>query len=297
MLAIEPQAGPAPVVQVISHAQRSFDLNVYEMTSKAVERALRQVCQRGVRVRVMIETKPYRAHRLVNKEERALGGSCVHWKSAPARFERRYVFDHAKYVVADAGTAHASAELGTANFTWSAFHRNREYLWTTHRHAVTHSLATIFEADWHRKRAGNGPRQHLVVSPGAAPAVLRLVNQSGPVEIEAEELGSAHRVMHALEHKGRQVELILPKRLTHYERKRARALKQAGVQIRLISSPYMHAKMIVGEHRAFIGSQNFSHSSLYKNREVGVVLGAKADLARLHKQFEADWRKAHDEQK
>ena len=292
MLAIEPNAGPAPVVEVISHARRSVDLNVYEMTSKAVERALQQDCRRGVRVRVMIETKPYRAHRLVKKERRALSGGCIHWKAAPSRFERRYVFDHAKYVVADAGTSHASAELGTANFTWSAFHRNREYLWTTQRHALTHSLETIFKADWQRGRAGNAPRRHLVVSPGAAPAMLRLIQQSGPVEIEAEELGSVHRVIAALEHKGQQVELILPKRLNHYERKRVRALKRAGVQVRLIGSPYMHAKMIVGEHRAFVGSQNFSHSSLYRNREVGVELAAKADLSRLHTQFEADWRKA-----
>lgn len=296
MLAIEPYAGATPVADVIRHARRVVDINVYEITSPGVFRAIDHACANGVRVRLILDTKPYRGRRILRREKRQLSQlphDCVHWKPAPNRFQGHYRFDHAKYVIADPGTAHAQAALGTANFTWSAFHRNREYIWTTHSRKLTAALADVFKADWHHRRAGSAPRHELVLSPGSAPVLLHVIQQKGPVEIEAEEMGSARRILRAIARKGRRVRIILPHRMGRYERRRVASLRHAGVQVRTISHPYMHAKMIVGSRLAFIGSENFSRSSLYKNREVGILLGSRTDLARLQRQFAKDWSRAH----
>jgi len=50
----------------------------------------------------------------------------------------------------------------------------------------------------------------------------------------------------------------------------------------------MHAKMIVGNHLAFIGSENFTQTSLEDNREMGVLLKGW-DTLKLEKQFHSDW--------
>ena len=55
-----------------------------------------------------------------------------------------------------------------------------------------------------------------------------------------------------------------------------RGLARAGVRVALPSDSggalYLHAKAIVADHRtAFVGSQNFSSSSLDDNRELGII--------------------------
>ena len=53
----------------------------------------------------------------------------------------------------------------------------------------------------------------------------------------------------------------------------------------------MHAKLIVGDRFAFLGSENFSWASLNRNREIGILLGPP-DARRLRDQCARDWRAA-----
>ncbi|MFA5732325.1 MAG: phospholipase D-like domain-containing protein [Acidithiobacillus sp.] len=55
MLYIEPHAGPAPMVQVITDARHTVDLNVYYLSSKPILSALRRAHARGVNVRVILD--------------------------------------------------------------------------------------------------------------------------------------------------------------------------------------------------------------------------------------------------
>jgi cardiolipin synthase len=69
------------------------------------------------------------------------------------------------------------------------------------------------------------------------------------------------------------------------------ALAAAGVEIRLASSLYIHAKLIVADgERAFIGSQNLSATSLDQNRELGIVVDDQVNLSRLTRTFAIDFR-------
>ena len=289
MLYVQPAASNAPIISVIERARHSIDLNVYYLSDRGILQSLADAVRRGVHVRIILDGRPYKmAPAKVQREfaeARATGASV---QQAPARFEARYVFDHAKYVC----SAHA-CEIGTANFDWSAFHRNREYLWVTRQPAIVTSARAVFDADWANTSAPAAARKWLVLSPGATQAIETMIAQPGPVEIESEEMGSDRQILQAIEAKGAQAQVILPESISSEDRRNAQALAAHGVQVRLMpkSAGYMHAKMVLGQQWTFIGSQNFSASSLDRNREMGVVLTG-ASVAPARTQFAADWNTA-----
>lgn len=292
MLYVEPQAGVQPVVQLISSARHSVDINAYLIDDRRVLDAIRADTHRGIVVRVVLENRPYGVHASWVQREFAhlvAAGAEVRW--APARFNHRFAYDHAKYIVDDGGAGETL--IGTANFTRSAFHDNREYLWITRNHAVGHALDAVFQADWSRRHAGQTPRKNpmLVISPGSEHRLLKVLEQPGPIDMESEEFGFVPRISHALERKGRLVKILLPPTLSHYDRNNLKPLRHNGVNVRFLAHPYLHAKMIVGKRLAFIGSQNISWTSLNHNREIGIILRGK-DADTLRAQFNRDWRHA-----
>jgi hypothetical protein len=220
MLYIEPHAGPAPIVQVITDARHTVDLNVYYLSSKPILSALRRAHARGVNVRVILDRHPYGIKPwMVRKEVRAVRetGATLRW--APSRFEAgagHYRFDHAKYVV----SGH-EVEIGTANFDWSAFHKNREYLHVTGNTAIVKAAQRVFDADWNDQKAGPYPHQVLVLSPGSAAQMIFVIDQPGPVDIESEEMGDDRTIISAIAAKGhaaRVDDLPFPQSLPEFQR-------------------------------------------------------------------------------
>lgn len=280
----EPQAGVRPVIAFIQRARGPLNINAYLMTDRRIIRAITQDVRRGIRVRILIDRRPYGGRPRGEIRRLRATGAQVHY--APARFTGRYRFDHAKYMVSG-----SSLELGTANLTWSAFHKNREYFDITRQSAIAHALHAVFTADWHNRPAGNAPRHTLVLSPGATPALVAAIRQPGGVCIESEELGKDRAILEALRAKGAQARLLLPVRLNRYDRHLAQGLTLDGVRVRYLAAPYLHAKLIVGRTKAFLGSENFTWTSLNRNREVGILLG-NPTAARLDRQCLRDWSAA-----
>jgi phosphatidylserine/phosphatidylglycerophosphate/cardiolipin synthase-like enzyme len=293
-LFIEPGAGSAPIVRFIETARHPVDIEVYYLSSRLILGAIAADHERGVPVRVIVDGRPYRmAHHLVAREIARLRASGALVRTASARFEGDYRFDHAKYAVSG-----GKALIGTANWDYSAFHRNREYLCTSDDPRLVQALHRVFMADWTDRRAGSmvrGLSRRLVLSPGAEPKLAAILGQPGPVEIEAEELGDDPALLRAIARKGALARVLLPAKLTSTDRANVLRLRRAGVQVRLLKVRpiYLHAKMIVGGSYGFIGSENISRSSLDANREVGVVMTAPATLASLRGEFRADWRCAN----
>ena len=290
-LYIEPHAGTGPIIAFIQQARGTLDINAYLATDRRVIQAITQDVRRGIRVRIVIDRRPYGGR--PRGEIARLRATGAQVRSAPARFTghgagkaRRYVFDHAKYMVSG-----RRAEIGTANLTWSAFHKNREYLDITRQPAITHALRAVFAADWHNRPAGNAPRQSLVLSPGATPALVAAIRQPGAVCIESEELGKDRAILNALRAKGAQARILLPSTLSQYGRRIAHGLAADGVRVRTLAAPYLHAKLIVGRTEAFLGSENFTWTSLNRNREAGILLG-NPTATRLDRQCLRDWSAA-----
>ncbi len=277
-LLAEPGAGATSYVDLIRGATHAVEVNSYLLTDHRVVAALIADARRGVRVRAIVAGNPYRDAAAMSQEQAEFRGSGVAIKTAPARFEGRYVFDHAKYVVADPGQSDQAAILGSSNLDYSGLGGgSREYDWKTKSAAVVAALDAVFRADWGGTKAGKVPRRTLVVSPGAQPALLGLIDHARRrLWIESEEMGDVPQVLAAIEARARagvQVEVVLPRSLSSTDRGNAAALKAAGAKVVLLDRPYPHAKLIVADDRVFLGSENFSRSSLDRNREVGIVLG------------------------
>lgn len=298
MLYVLPQDGPAPIVRFIEAARGPLVINNYFLDSRPILAAISDAVRRGVGVEVILEPHPYRISRaMVIREYHEVEATGAKVLSAPPRFATGRTFDHAKYAVS------ANAVLiGTANWDWSGMHKNREYIYVSHNPMLVHAMQHVALADIHDQQANipQGSPASLVLSPGPRGSVVSdlasLINQSGPVGIETEELQPNNPLMQVMENKGSQLNIVLPNKLSSREEEAVSELRSAGVHVETLASPYMHAKMIIGEKAGFIGSQNFSFTSLNENREVGVILTGRESLQVLSNEFAADYNAAAQNQ-
>jgi phosphatidylserine/phosphatidylglycerophosphate/cardiolipin synthase-like enzyme len=155
------------------------------------------------------------------------------------------------------------------------------------------AAAAIFAADWTRgEEPDPGP---LVVSPtNAREQLLALVHGARvSLDVYAEVLRDPQMLeaLAAAVERGVRVRIIVSPS-TDFAAEMEK-LAAAGVEIRLASSLYIHAKLIVADgERAFIGSQNLSATSLDQNRELGIVVDDPVNLSRLTRTFAIDFRAA-----
>ncbi len=280
---IEPGDGRAPLLDEIRAARRSIDLAVYIVTDDLILQALEEAQRRGVDVRVILEEQPFGGgggqDEIFARLERA--GIAVRWGNPVFRFT------HIKMMVVD----ETVAIIMNQNLTQSAFTTNREFGVVTNRPDAVQTAAAIFEADWTR---GGGPDPGpLIVSPtNARDQLLALVRGARvSLDLYAEVLRDPQLLdaLTAAVERGVRVRIIVSPSsdfATEME-----ALAAAGVEIRLASSLYIHAKLIVADgERAFIGSQNLSATSLDQNRELGIVVDDQVNLSRLTRTFAIDFR-------
>ena len=287
---VEPEAGATPLTSAIKGATRSVWVEVYLLTDSRVISALEDAEHRGVDVRVMIEEHPYGGD--VVSPQRTL--QTLQTAGINARFaDPAYYYTHAKMVIIDGATLYVlTANLTRSGLGGSSVARDREYgVIDTHGDEVAEATA-IFQADWNRTQ----PTLHdsnMVVSPvNSRATITALFTQTRTsLLIEDEEMYDSASIdaLIAAAKRGVDVRLILPG-ATEIEAADEARLKLGGVHLVYVSQPYIHAKAIVSDGRlAFIGSENFSETSLNQNREVGLLLADPTALATLTTTFERDW--------
>jgi phosphatidylserine/phosphatidylglycerophosphate/cardiolipin synthase-like enzyme len=271
------------------------DVNAYLLTDSAYVQDLRQIARRGIPVRIILAPNPYHDAAAIPEEKALLAGSGIPWHWAPVRFDAAYATDHAKYLIVNPGTPHALAIVGSPNGIWSAFGGyNAEDAIATTRPAITAALTQVFQADWAGRPAGPAPHHTLVLSPGAQSAFLTLLAGSGPIAVTAEELGDVPALYRALAAHGRQARLLVPASLltSRAAQRTVAFLRQAGVQVRTLRRPDVHAKCLITAQQTWVGSQNWSEPSLDNNREVGVVTPNLAIHAQALTWFHQLWGQA-----
>jgi phosphatidylserine/phosphatidylglycerophosphate/cardiolipin synthase-like enzyme len=72
-------------------------------------------------------------------------------------------------------------------------------------------------------------------------------------------------------------------------------LNDNGVQAKIITSLYIHAKMALADYNTtgqvvYLGSENFSNVSLDQNRELGILITEKPIIDWLESVFSQDWQ-------
>ncbi|MER3436185.1 MAG: hypothetical protein C4346_00290 [Chloroflexota bacterium] len=278
---VEPDDGRAPILDEIQAATRSIRLQVYLLSDQEIINALKQADRRGVDVRVMLEDAPYGG--AGNQPEVFVdlqrSGIEVRWAN-PA-----YRFMHIKTFIFDERVA----MIMNLNLTRSAFTRNREFGVITTRPGDVQQALAIFEADW--ARAPDPPDGPLVVSPSSSRTEIQNLLRSATtsLDIYAEVIADRQIVslLEQAERRGVRVRILVPGDDEEDARAAAFELINEGVDVRKVPGLYIHAKVIIVDgQRAFIGSQNFTATSLDQNRELGIILDDPANLQRITAVFD-----------
>ncbi len=210
-----------------------------------------------------------------------------------------YTFTHAKTVIIDA----SKVLIMTMNLTFTSPKGNREYIATDSDPADVADCEKLFAADY-GNTAVNVAGSKLVVSPsGASPVNARerlkaLIDSSKTsLDVEVQSLSDdtltdaiilAHQAKVAV-----RVVVAGGNTDTPAEKKSIAKMKAAGVPLKALMNPYVHAKAVVVDGKTvFVGSHNFTPTALLQNREIGLVADAPAEAVKVQGQIAKDFAAA-----
>ncbi len=278
-----PSDSGAAIEAAIRAATTSVHMTMYLLTSDKIIDALGDLHAAGKDVKVVLNQKFPPNGGSNTSAYNALVARNVPVHYAPSA----YTFTHAKAIVIDS----ASLIVMTMNLTQSSAKDNREYIATDADPADVADAETLFAADYAGQLTTLGG--NLVVSPqGAQPVDARLrlkaliesARTSLDVEVQSlsdDALTDAIVAAHEAKVKVRVV-IASGNDETPAQADAIATLKQHGVPLVGLPNPYNHAKVIVvDEKRVFVGSQNFTPTALFYNREIGVVTEAAGEAAKV----------------
>jgi cardiolipin synthase A/B len=267
-LVTEPNDGMQPVYSLMSSARYTLDMTMYELADPTAVGILEADARRGVRVRVLLD-RDYSGYSVNGPafSQLASNGVQVRWAPAGTIF-------HQKTISIDDGTS----AIMTLNLTSEYYSTTRDFAVITTDQPDVAAIEQVFGQDWVSSAApATGPAgQNLVWSPGAEASIVSLIDSAQhSLLVESEEMDDPD-ITNALEsaaRRGVDVDVVMT-----YASSWADAfddLTDAGVHVSTYASDaslYIHAKVVVADDTTlFLGSQNFSASSLEYNRELGII--------------------------
>ena len=198
---------------------------------------------------------------------------------------------HQKTITVDG----AESAIMTGNLTPQYYATTRDFVVMDSQAADVAAIESAFATDWTGAApAAGSPGVDLVWSPGSEPQLAALISSATrTVVVENEEMDSTP-IEDALEADARRGVDVTVVMTADAEWDAAFSqLESAGVHVVLYpdtsSALYIHAKVIdVDGAKAFLGSENFSTSSLDDNRELGLITSSPGVLGPLNSTLSGD---------
>lgn len=294
-----PEATPAPLIDAIRRAETSIDLSIYLFTSKSVTDALKEAAARGVRVRVMLEPEVVGQKDANVAKAEELKAAGIEVKDTPPEFSEGNRVDHAKFMLIDG----KELLFGTGNIVKSGLgesskpkFNNRDFWVTDRRSEAVSEAVQLFNADWNRESTTGINFKHLVVTPDNASRKLfdMIDNAQNRLWVYNQSLSDQTVIdkLIAAKARGVDVKVILnDARSSDDKNLAARAkLEAAGIPCGFYRKHTLHAKGMVADDLAYIGSQNFTNGGLYNNREFGQIIAEPAFVKQLSDVFTEDFK-------
>ena len=288
-LITEPQAGFSPVYHLIRQARHSIDLTMYEFSDTKADHDLAAAAGRGVTVRVVLDQRE-KSHNSAAYDYLKSHGVKVVWSSP------RFEYTHQKTLLVDGSTA----VIMTANLTSEYYSSTRDFLVMDTKAADVAAIAQVFNADFAHRPVQPGDGKDLVWSPtDSQPKLLALIGgATKSLRIYSEEMGDTtiEDALIKAARRGVTVKICGENESGEYDSDFSR-LAAAGVHISYYSSShgfYIHGKVIeadygTGHAKVFIGSENFSSTSLDRNRELGLITANQKVLSAIARSFAHDY--------
>lgn len=278
-----PSDAGAAVLAAIRAAKTSVHMTMYLLSNNQIIDALGDLHDAGKEVKVILN-KTFPPNGGSNTSAfNSLTNRGVPVVYAPAAYQ----FTHAKAVIID----NKSMLVMTMNLTFSSPTDNREYIATDNDPTDVADAEKLFAADFDGKAVSvNGK---LIVSPQAATPVdprkrLKALIDSAKTSLDVEVQSLSDDTLTdaiVLAHKDKvAVRVVLSggNDDTPAEAESIAKMKAAGVPLKLVTTPYIHAKTIVVDGtKVFVGSQNFTPTALFYNREIGVVTDSATEAKKI----------------
>src|ERR1700730_1786925 len=292
-LIIEPGAGFSPVYGLIKGARHSIDVTMYELADSTAEHDLAAAAKRGVKVQVILD-KREKSHNSNTFSYLNSHRVKVVWSSS------RFTYTHQKTLVIDG----SKAVIMTANLTSKYYSTSRDFLVVDTGRADVAAITTVFAADFAHRAVTPGDGADLIWSPtDSQKQLLALINgATSSLRIYSEEMGdtTVENALIKAAKRGVDVQVCGENEDGEYDSAYTK-LARAGVHISYYSSStgfYIHGKVVeadygTGHARMFVGSENFSRTSLDDNRELGLIISNPSVLSASARTFAADFRNGH----
>lgn len=132
----------ALIIDELSRAKKEVLVQAYLLTSKPITAALLAAHRRDVEVKVLVDAKQLRQVQSSTASQLRAAGIGV-W------VEHQYQNAHNKVIIIDAALSRAVVITGSANFTWTAQHRNAENILIVRDNPA---LAGRYAHNWERHR-------------------------------------------------------------------------------------------------------------------------------------------------
>ncbi|HET7015244.1 MAG TPA: phospholipase D-like domain-containing protein [Streptosporangiaceae bacterium] len=292
-LVVEPSGGFSTVYQLINHARHSIDVTMFEFADTTAEHDLGAAAKRGVNIRVILDQREHSTNSDAYSYFKSHGIKVV-WSST------KFEYTHQKTLTFD----NSVSMVESANLTQRYYATSRDFLVKDTNAADVAAIVRVFNADFAHHPITPGDGHDLVWSPtDSERQILSVINGAKKsLRVYSEEMGFS-TVIDALEaaaKRGVNVQVCGENSGSQYTRT-FEEMARKGVHISYFSSStgfYIHAKVVLADYgtsreRAFIGSENFSNTSLNRNRELGLITSAHSMLSPIVKVFGADFAKGH----
>lgn len=284
-LLVLPDDGSQVIPAALAGARQRAWVEMYLLTDGEAMDALVAAHRAGADVHVLLEPAPYgggdnQAAYLALQQ----AGVDVRWFSMPGGLV------HIKLLVLD-----DTAWVLTPNLTVAGLTQNREYAVIDRAPPDVGRVEDVFTADAAGRPLLDDRGTRVLVSPlDARPRLAAAIDAARTsLALEVEELSDPDLVarLTAAHDRGVAVLVLVPDSDRSAGTDAAvTTLRSAGVPVRALRSPTLHAKaMVVDGATAYLGSVNFTRASLDDNREVGLLLADAPVVSRLAATLASDW--------
>lgn len=290
-LIVLPDDGETVIADRIEQAHARVFMKIYLLTDTRVIDALKQAKANGAEVKAMIEEDPFGGSTAARTAYTNLKKAGIDVKYASPAF--RYTHEKS-YVIDD------MVIIMTANATRSSVTRNREFGIVRNDAGDVNEVIKAFNDDW--TRAVFRPSSNTLVwspvnSRDRITTLIRSATKTLDVYAAATKDNGILEEMANAAKRGVKVRvLISPARGEEAQNESEEDfdyLEKNRVDVRLLKSPYVHAKVFVADNAlAFVGSVNITTTSLEFNRELGILVSDASALSRLERTYQTDWNKA-----
>jgi len=275
-LIIQPQTGYQPIYDFIAGATTSIDMTMYQLGDPKAQDALKAAAERGVRVRVLLDSDPSGGGSSTMNQATF---SDLSTSSVEVKMAWSGTLWHQKSISRDG----ASAAIMTCNLYAPYYPFVRDFVVITDDRATVAGMDATFDKDWNATSSaptsGVAPSgSNLVWSPGAEAPLVDLIDSARPgttIWAESEQLDSQplQQALVSAAKRGVTVNFLMT-----YSADWASglaALSQGGVNVKVYqpNAPiYIHAKALtVNDDTAYVGSANFTSAMTDQNRNVGII--------------------------